>query len=280
MTSAEDRTATIGDLSLHYLDWGTAGLPPLVCLHGITQTAHSWDEVAPALARTHHVRALDQRGHGDSTWAPDGDYRIATQNHDIEDFLRAIDAAPAVLVALSMGGLVAMTLAARAPDLVRALVVVDIAPEVQRRGVDNIRNFVAATDALDHFEDFVTRAHAFNPRRTLDNIRERLHHNLQQLPNGRWTWKYDPALRNPTRVGEGMGDLWQQVGAIRCPVLIVRGGESDILTPEVAARFGGIVGAEVRTVPGAGHSVMGDNPAGFLAAVEPFLAALPPAQRL
>jgi len=278
MTSAEDRTATIGDLSLHYLDWGTAGLPPLVCLHGITQTAHSWDEVAPALARTHHVRALDQRGHGDSTWAPDGDYRLATQNHDVEDFLHTIVAAPAVLVALSMGGLVAMTLAARAPDLVRALVIVDIAPEVQRRGVDNIRNFVAATDELDHFEDFVTRAHAFNPRRTLDNIRERLHHNLQQLPSGRWTWKYDPALRNPTRVGEGMGDLWQQVGAIRCPVLIVRGGESDILTPEVAARFGGIVGAEVRTVPGAGHSVMGDNPAGFLAAVEPFLAALPPAQ--
>jgi pimeloyl-ACP methyl ester carboxylesterase len=277
MTSAEDRTATIGDLSLHYLDWGTAGLPPLVCLHGITQTAHSWDEVAPALARTHHVRALDQRGHGDSTWAPDGDYRIATQSHDVENFLRTIDAAPAVLVALSMGGLVAMTLAARAPDLVRALVVVDIAPEVQRRGVDNIRNFVAATDALDHFEDFVTRAHAFNPRRALDNIRERLRHNLQQLPSGRWTWKYDAALRNPARVGEGMGDLWQQVEAIRCPVLIVRGGESDILTPEVAARLGGIVGAEVRTVPGAGHSVMGDNPAGFLAAVEPFLAGLPPA---
>lgn len=277
MTSAEDRAATIGDLSLHYLDWGTAGLPPLVCLHGITQTAHSWDEVAPALARTHHVHALDQRGHGDSTWAPDGDYRIATQSHDVEDFLRTIDAAPAVLVALSMGGLVAMTLASRAPDLIRALVVVDIAPEVQRRGVDNIRNFVAATDKLDHFEDFVTRAHAFNPRRALDNIRERLHHNLRQLPSGRWTWKYDPVLRNPARVGEGMGDLWQQVGAIRCPVLIVRGGESDILTPEVAARFGGIVGAEVRTVPGAGHSVMGDNPAGFLAAVEPFLAGLPPA---
>ena len=69
-----------------------------------------------------------------------------------------------------------------------------------------------------------------------------------------------------------MGDLWEQVATIRCPVLIVRGGESDILAPEVAARFGGIVGAEVRTVPGAGHSVMGDNPAGFLAAVEPFLA--------
>jgi len=126
MPTPEDRTATIGDLSLHYLDWGTAGMPPLVCLHGITQTAHSWDEGRNrTLARAHHVRALDQRGHGDSTWAPDGDYRLATQNHDVERFLHAIDATPSVLVALSMGGLVALTLAARAPELVRALVVVD-----------------------------------------------------------------------------------------------------------------------------------------------------------
>jgi pimeloyl-ACP methyl ester carboxylesterase len=277
MTSPEDRSATVGELTLHYLDWGTAGRPSLLCLHGITQTAHSWDEVAPALARNHHVRALDQRGHGDSTWAPDGDYRIATQNGDIERFLATIDAAPAILVALSMGGLVALTLAARRPDLVRALVVVDIAPEVQRGGVDNIRSFVAATDELDTFEDFVQRAHSFNPRRSLDNIRARLRHNLRQLPSGRWTWKYDSALRNPARVGDGMADLWEQVARITCPVLIVRGGESDILDPEVAKRFGGIVGAEVRTVPGAGHSVMGDNPAGFLAAVEPFLAGLPPA---
>jgi non-heme chloroperoxidase len=267
MTAPRDCTAAVGALTLHYLDWGTAGLPPLVCLHGITQTAHSWDEVAPAFARTHHVRALDQRGHGDSTWAPDGDYRIATQNHDVERFLHAIDATPSVLVALSMGGLVALTLAARAPELVPALVVVDIAPEVQRGGVDNIRSFVAATDELDTFEDFVQRAHSFNPRRSLTNIRDRLRHNLKQLPSGRWTWKYDPQLRNPARVGEGMGDLWAEVAKIHCPVLIVRGGESDILAPEVAARFGTIVGAEVRTVPGAGHSVMGDNPAGFLAAL-------------
>jgi pimeloyl-ACP methyl ester carboxylesterase len=277
MTSPQDRTATVGDLALHYLDWGTTGRPSLLCLHGITQTAHSWDEVAPALARNHHVRALDQRGHGDSTWAPDGDYRIATQNGDVERFLGTIGAAPAILVALSMGGLVALTLAARRPELVRALVVVDIAPEVQRSGVDNIRSFVAATDELDTFEDFVQRAHSFNPRRSLDNIRARLRHNLRQLPSGRWTWKYDPTLRNPARVGEGMTDLWEQVARITCPVLIVRGGESDILDPEVAKRFGGVVGAEVRTVPGAGHSVMGDNPAGFLAAVEPFLAELPPA---
>jgi len=275
MTAPRDGVAEVGALRLHYLDWGTVGLPPLLCLHGITQTAHSWDEVAPALARTHHLRALDQRGHGDSSWAPDGDYRIATQSRDVEEFVRTVTGAPAVLVALSMGGLNAMTLAARAPELVRALVVVDIAPQVERKGVEHIRRFVTTNDELDSFEEFVSRAHAFNPRRSLDNIRDRLRHNLRQLPNGRWTWKYDPALRDPARAAGDLGDLWERVRAIRCPVLVVRGGESDILAPEVAARLGALVHAEVRTVPGAGHSVMGDNPSGFVAAVEPFLAALP-----
>lgn len=274
MTAPRDCGIEIGGLRFHYLDWGQTDLPPLICLHGITQTAHSWDEVAPTLARTHHVHALDQRGHGNSSWAPDGDYSTDTQSRDVQAFLVQVGTAPAILVALSMGGLTAMTLAARAPELVRALVVVDIAPEVQRQGVEHIRTFVETNDELDSFEAFVTRAHAFNPRRSLENIRSRLRHNLKQLPNGRWTWKYDPLLRNPARIGADPASLWERVKAIRCPTLVVRGGESDILAPETAARLGGMVHAEVRTVPGAGHSVMGDNPSGFLAAVEPFLASL------
>jgi len=275
VSEPRDATVALRGLTLHYLDWGTAGRPPLVCLHGITQTAHSWDEVAPALAHTHHLRALDQRGHGDSSWAADADYTLETQSRDVEAFLRTVVDGPAVLVALSMGGLNAMTLATRVPELVRALVVVDIAPQVERKGVEHIRQFVTANDELDSFEEFVARAHAFNPRRSLDNIRDRLRHNLRRLENGRWTWKYDPALRNPGRATGDIGTLWDRLAAIRCPVLVVRGGESDILAPETAARLATLVHAEVRTVPGAGHSVMGDNPSGFLAAVEPFLAALP-----
>jgi len=89
VTAPKDHVLTLPGLVLHYLDWGTEGLPPLVCLHGITQTAHSWDEVAPVLARNHHVLALDQRGHGDTSWAADGDYSLETQSRDIEAFLGA-----------------------------------------------------------------------------------------------------------------------------------------------------------------------------------------------
>lgn len=274
MATPRDAFVDLPALRLHYLDWGTAGRAPLVCLHGITQTAHSWDEVAPGLARGHHVLALDQRGHGDSSWAADGDYGLETQSRDLEAVLARVAAAPAILVALSMGGLTAMTLAARAPALVRALVVVDIAPEVEPTGVEQIRGFVAATDELDSFEEFVARAHAFNPRRSLDNVRARLRHNLRQLPSGRWTWKYDPAIRGSGRLRADAATLWEHARAIRCPALLVRGAESDVLAPGTAARLAEILGAEVRIVAGAGHSVMGDNPGGFLAAVDPFLTTI------
>src|SRR5437899_186925 len=165
-------------------------------------------------------------------------------------------------------------LAPREAARVRALVVGDIAPQGERKGVDHIRQFVTANDELDTFEDFVARAHAFNPRRSLENIRDRLRHNLRRLPTGRWTWKYDPTLRDPGRAAGDIANLWDRVREIRCPTLIIRGGESDVLAPETAARPRGLVHAEVRTVAGAGHSVMGDNPAGFLAAVEPFLTTL------
>src|SRR2546426_7972061 len=67
-----DGTTTLNGLRFHFLDWGTRGEPPMLLLHGGAQTAHSWDEVAPDLARDHHVLALDQRGHGDTGWAPAG----------------------------------------------------------------------------------------------------------------------------------------------------------------------------------------------------------------
>jgi pimeloyl-ACP methyl ester carboxylesterase len=65
-----DATTTLNGLRFHFLDWGTAGEAPLLLQHGGAQTAHSWDDVAPDFAADHHVLALDQRGHGDTDWAP------------------------------------------------------------------------------------------------------------------------------------------------------------------------------------------------------------------
>lgn len=277
MPTAQDRYIAARGLKFHYVEWGAATQPPMLCLHGITQTAHSWDEVAAALSPQHRVLCFDQRGHGDSDWAPDHDYTRHTQAADLDAITDALGLSRFILAGMSMGGINAITFTARHPDKVQALIIVDVSPEVQARGVQNIRSFIQAADELDSVEEFVARAHQFNPRRSLENIRSRLSYNLKQLPNGKWTWKYDKALRSRERGFEASAllNLWDDVRAIRCPTLIIKGGESDILSGESAEKLqGAIPGSRLAVVPGAGHSVMGDNPSAFVAAVRPFLSTL------
>jgi pimeloyl-ACP methyl ester carboxylesterase len=268
----QDRTLTLRGLRFHYLDWGTEGKPPFVLLHGGAQTAHSWDDFAPGVRTDYHVYALDQRGHGDSDWAPDGDYSRHTQCEDIAAWVATLKLPPFILAGLSMGGINAITCTARYPEQVRALIVIDVGPEIETRGRENIQNFTRI-DELDSFEAFIERAHHFNPRRSLANLRQRLSHNLKQLPSGKWTWKFDQQrLTTGIRSGLGPEGLWEDVRKIRCPTLIVRGGESDILSPAAAERLqAAIPNSRLTIVPGAGHSVMGDNPEGFAAVVQEFL---------
>jgi len=271
MASWRDGTTTLNGLRFHYLDWGTAGRPPVLLLHGGAQTAHSWDEVAPDLARDHAVLALDQRGHGDSDRAPEGRYRRDNFVADIHAFLDDRGVAATTIIALSLGGLNSIAFAARHPERMRGLVVVDVAPTIATTGSQAIRSQLAQRDFAS-FEEAVERARAFNPRRSEENIRERLRHALRQLPDGRWTYKFDPAIGSGGLEAD-FEQLWDAVRKIRCPTLLVRGSESPILAAETAARFTReLGGSEVAEVPGAGHSVMGDNPAGFVAAVRPFLA--------
>lgn len=276
MPTAQDRYIKARGLNFHYTEWGTPAQPPVLCLHGATQTAHSWDEVAAELSVAYRLVCLDQRGHGDSDWAPDGDYTRQTQAADVDAITDAIGWSRFILMGMSMGGINSMTFTARHPEKVRALVIVDVSPEVQPSGVEHIRTFVQNADELDSFEAFVERAHQFNPRRSLDNLRSRLSHNLKQLPNGKWTWKYDKALRAFESGFRGtLSSLWEDVRMIRCPALIIKGAESDILSGQSAEKLqASIPNSRLAVVPGAGHSVMGDNPAGFVAAVQEFLQSL------
>jgi esterase len=268
MPRPRDRALRSAGVRLHLLDWGTVGLPPILLLHGAAQTAHSFDEVAPALARDHHAIALDQRGHGDSDWAPryDRDAFVG----DIAAVLDAHDWESATLVAMSLGGLNAIAFTATRPERVRGLVVVDVVPTVAAAGKAAIgRQLAVQTFAT--FDAAVQHARAFNPRRTVANIRERLRHAMRKDAQGRWTYKFDPGIGGAA--GRDPESLWWAVGRLRCPTLLVRGAESNILTAEGADRFVRTVpGSRVAVVDGAGHSVMGDNPAGFLSVVQPFLA--------
>src|SRR4029077_15157858 len=126
MPAYRDGATTLNGLHFHFLDWGADGERPLLLLHWGAQTAHSWDDVAPDLATDHHVLALDQRGHGDSAWAPAGRYARADFVGDVLAFLDDRAWPAATLVALSLGGVNSIAFAAAHPERIRGLVVVDV----------------------------------------------------------------------------------------------------------------------------------------------------------
>jgi pimeloyl-ACP methyl ester carboxylesterase len=274
-----DRTVKANGLNFHYLEWGDSGNPTMLLLHGFAQTCHSWDFVALGFSDRFRVIALDQRGHGDSDWAHDGDYSPETQQHDIAAIVSALGLRDFVLMGLSMGGRNSFTYAANHSEQVRGLVVVDAGPENMRAGSENIRRFVQQDDELDSVDAFVERVLSYNPRRKPEQIRGSIMHNLRQLPNGKWTWKYDRALRSPgRRIGsdpETAERLWGYLEALRCPTMIVRGGQSDVIAMDTADRMQArIPDCRIATVERAGHLVMGDNPAGFQQVVTEFIESL------
>jgi pimeloyl-ACP methyl ester carboxylesterase len=272
MAEFEDKETIVGAMRLHYLDWGAKGKQPMLLLHGGSQSAHSWDELSRAMRDDYHVVALNQRGHGDSSWSKTGIYTVSAHMRDIGGFVNALDLRDMVLIGLSMGGRNAATYAALHPEKIARLVIVDIGPETMTKGSENIRRFTSRADILPSLEAFVERAHEFNPRRPLEQLRERLQWNLRQLPDGRWTWKYDRRFGNRERK-HNPGTLWPYVPRIKAPTLLVRGTESDVLAHDAAVRFAeALPNGRLVEVEGAGHTVPGDNPPVFASVVREFLA--------
>ena len=216
----QDMYVTANGLRFHYLEWGDPSNPDVLLLHGFAQTCHSWDFVALSLCDRFHVVALDQRGHGDSDWAPDGDYTPDTQQEDLHAIVQAIGLKDFVLMGLSMGGRNSFTYAANHPEEIRALVIVDAAPETESPGTTRIRRFASQNDELESVDAFVQRVMAYNHRRDPEQVRGSILHNLKQLPNGNWTWKYDRRLRTRDRnIGPRPRDGQTPVGLRRNPAL-------------------------------------------------------------
>jgi non-heme chloroperoxidase len=258
---------------LHYLDHGSPDSPAVVLVHGFNQTAHSWDEFADRLVRDGlRVLAFDQRGHGDSDRAAGGDYGREAMADDIAALATARGIDRFALVGMSMGAVHSVLAAVRHPDRVRALVLVDWAPEVEARGVGAIAKMAMLSFAS--IDEAVTAMHAFNPRRSLDNLRARLSHSMGPDDTGRWRWKVDAAgLGAHPRFREPPDSMWAAIDQIKCPTLLVRGAESDLLTSDMATRLAERARAQLVTIPGAGHSIAGDRPDDFFAAVRDHLSA-------
>lgn len=267
-----ERDIEVNGLRLHYLDWGNEQAQPMLLLHGFTGHAHFWDTFASAFCDRFHVVALDQRGHGDSDWAPE--YTMDSAVADIQGVVDALGLHQMVLIGLSMGGSRTIHYTAAHPDEVERAVIVDIGPQVPAAGSARIAAGTQAPDEFRSEEEAFQQARAANARADEQELRHRIHHNLKSLPNGMLTWKWDKALRDPNRLRprpqpeEG----WAAVRAISCPTLLIRGAESDVLAEETAERMQReMAHCTLVTIPGSGHPVPMDRPAEFEAAVRSWL---------
>ena len=260
-------------LRFHYLDWGTAGRPPALFLHGGGQTARTWDLCCLALRRGLHCFALDQRGHGDSGWSDEGAYTPDDHAQDFAALLDHLGIARAILVGMSMGCLNGLAFTLRYPERVAGFVAVDAGPWIQMEGGRRIADFVRDAAGGVDLEAFVTAAVRFNPRRDPRLLRQGLLHNLRELPDGRLTWKTD--RRRPIdldSIETRLTALRARLGEIRCPVLVVRGSESDVFSDADAERFvAALPDARWVRVEGAGHTIQGDRPAELVREVSAFL---------
>jgi esterase len=264
---------TLDGLKFHYLDWGGDG-PPVLMLHGFTGHAHTWDSTAAGLSGRYRALALDQRGHGDSDRA--STYGSRPMVEDVLRFLDAMELERVVLMGLSMGGNVAYLFAASHPQRVQRLVVLDIGPEISPAGAARIAASLGSQDVFDTEDEAVKAARAANPRPTDQDLRHRVSHNLRPLPDGTLTFKWDQALRDGTtpRDEHAVGDRWEAWRAVRSPILLVRGDDSDILSTDAAARMlKENQNATLAVVSDCGHSITLDRPQGLLDALIPWLAA-------
>jgi pimeloyl-ACP methyl ester carboxylesterase len=274
MTAAADRSITLNGLRFHYLEWGRRDAVPLVLLHGFTGHARSWDHFAEAMADRFRVLALDQRGHGDSDRAPDGDYRIATMAGDLAAFADALCPSRFTLLGLSMGGRVSIAYAGAHPERLGRLILVDIGPEIAPEGLARIRTMVSSVpEELNSEEEAYQLLRAASPRYSEPLLRHRVKHSFNRLPNGKLAWKYDRLLRAQAREGiRDVPNLWPDLARIACPTLIVRGAESDVLSSEVSKRMlEALRDGRLVDVPEAGHTVPGDQPDVFARVVGQFL---------
>ncbi len=266
-------------LHLAATTYGDPGAPPVVLLHGGGQTRHAWGTAGASFAAAGwHALSVDLRGHGDSDWAPDGDYGMDAFSADVAEVARALQPPP-LLVGASLGGLAALTAVGESDrdGLARALVLVDVTPRVEVAGRERIRAFMAGgMDGFATLEDAADAISSFIPNRPRPSDLSGLRKNLRQR-DGRWFWHWDPAFilgRSGVDGQPGIVDHGRLAAAarqVRIPVLLVRGRMSDIVSEEGVQELRELVPhAEIVDVAGAGHMVAGDRNDAFNDAVLDF----------
>ncbi|WP_174183947.1 alpha/beta fold hydrolase [Nocardia barduliensis] len=264
-----------GGIELAADQFGPVDGPLVVFLHGGGQTRHSWKQTGARLgASGMRVVTVDARGHGDSAWAPDRDYRRQTMADDLLLVLEQLGA-PAVVVGASMGGITGLLATARpGGDAISALVLVDIVTRPEPEGVARVIDFLGKhRDGFDTLEQAADAVAEYLPHRPRPENTDGLLRNLRER-DGRWYWHWDPGMlsdrpEDPSAMIEPMEDAAR---ALRIPVLLVRGMRSDVVSAEGAEAFRRLVPhAQLVEIGGAAHTAAGDDNDSFTDAVAKFV---------
>ena len=264
---------------VHYLEWGHRGLPPVVCLHGGGQTAYMYEELGAALGDRYHVLAPDLPNHGDSdsmeeAFGPKGIAEAIVPV--LDDFgMRRVS-----LVGASLGGLTSLRIAESRPDRVVSISLIDVGHRLEPDGVRKIIDFMSAHESFGSLEEAAEEISQYLPQRK--NVRpESLTRNLRQRDDGRWVWKHsfgrrfreiDEDEHPANNLDSFMDGVKEAAESVRCPVLVLRGSASDVLSQQGAEEVAALIpNARLETVEKAGHLAAGDNPHSTVNLITDFL---------
>jgi pimeloyl-ACP methyl ester carboxylesterase/acyl-coenzyme A thioesterase PaaI-like protein len=281
-----------GGLQLVGHEYGDPEGAPVLMLHGGGQNRHAWRGAASALAAAgYRVMVMDARGHGDSAWSETHDYEMSDFAADVRVVVDSFGRPPAV-VGASMGGMSALLAQGSADQqLFSSVILVDVTPRMDVSGVNRIVGFMTAhPEGFGSLEEAADVIAAYNPHRERSDDVEGLRRVLRER-DGRWHWRWDPAFM--TSKADLMGDdlamteermhrmaaeLHAAARRLTVPTLLVRGAQSDLVSPEAVTEFlAEVPHASYVDVSGAGHMVAGDDNDAFTTAVLDFLQEHVPA---
>jgi pimeloyl-ACP methyl ester carboxylesterase len=254
------------------VDFGGAGRRPVLLIHGGAAHARWWDFVAPALVGTHHVLALDQRGHGDSDWTSEWGYGTRHYVADLYAVISQWGLGAPVLVGHSMGGHNVMCYAGLHSETLHGMVAIDSPPYYPDHAVAMLREF--ADKPARRFETHAEAIAGFRTipsdtiatREVLDHIAE---HSFRLAGDGKWEYKSDRRTmrREPMKAWDGLKTL-------KCPALFLK-AETSVLKEGLAERMVAVMPrGRLEVVPRSHHHVLLDNPPGLAAALRKFLDEL------
>lgn len=273
-----DDVLTRDGLKFHIIEWGPASGQPLLMMHGIRGYGETFAGVAEVLQPKHRVIAFDQRGRGESDWDPNRNYYTDTYVSDLAFIADALELKCFDLLGHSMGGINAIVYASKHPERVNRLVIEDAGPGAFENspGAARIRQELENTPAtFATWEEASNFMRALRPSVTEEARQQRLKSMLKEEPSGRLTWRYDHAGIAFTRLNPDPArvvNLTPHVAAIQCDTLLLRGGKTDYLQPEMAKAMCDINHRiTCQTIEGAGHYIHDDQPAAFNKAVKQFL---------